>query len=1217
MPKNVLKLIRNCSLFTEATIETDMAKRIMLSVIPSVMTKNEMHQFGGFDYKALKAAVFGARDLIKYGSAACVEEMKHYGDNDKDEDYGKIQKAKKAVLDLWGQGKYKECLKLCDVSFHDTKNWNPSYGREAWGKIARTLYQMVEQWERLTFIRGKMNEPRAVKASKTLKYAADEFTAKQKVRCINNTNVESYLTLGGVYEIENYDAGAVKLKGIHNNKFSSYRFAPVAEAKNKKVKCIDSKGTKGNLMSGKVYTVLQDHGGNYSLQGVDGTWKKDRFEEISKDKPEMKKEDESSVIKKVKCINNAGASDILQEGKVYEVVKINSNNNQYQLKVKDNLKSSAWWDVDRFEDVSEKPAIKKVICIDHTNMQWALQKGKVYEVIDQKDHKYRIKGTTEVEDEWFDSDRFKDINDGQSSANTSPAIKKVICIDPSGQLQMGKVYEVIKNDPDPTGNHANDLYTLKGIDEEFFAHRFKDVDNRAESTPKIKKKIVCINDSGYENVLEKGKTYEVSSEDEQYYWISSPGGAWAKYRFKVVDSEKSTQPTIKYVKCIDDSDSEGDLELGKVYEVVKENSVSYWLAGPPDNNWFKKRFELATFEEIEKLKAQKTTTEQPVVKSKPIIKQVKCINPSGSNGHLKKDLTYNVIDITNENSEIFQYTLDGLPGKWLADRFEDLIKDEPATTKKKHVKCISSIGSNGALETGKIYEVIDYSGGKYKLKGVSSTWSKQRFVDADTTKKYVKCISAPSDKLTLGKIYEVEKEDTYNYWLVGQSLSWPKDNFELIGERSKTKAKYVRCINNHGFESLLQLGEIYKVDKETKDTYDFKDVNGRKLGTWSKTRFEVLDAPAKEEQDKQSTDPPANTTKKKYVKCIDTIDERGYENTDLELGKVYEVEKEHSYSYSLKGLPYQWPKGNFEITDSPPQEQDKPETSNEQPTEPPAKDNLKELETKMEGLDGSHLLDFEVETMKEIVVLMNVFDGLAHNTASVMPKVVGEELKDWKKKYPNSDISQFSGKYKRRVQDLMDSKEIDDPMTVYKQVQDIVESPENKHIYRDWITKIRNAPDYQNTKLLKNRRQEIAMIKIRKEMKERLSNLVKSVDHMADLKDAIINSNQNIEARKVLIAKFNNAIVSFQDALVSIKNAAYDMQQDEPSLKDAGNTIYSAIQKENSTNELYRMSNRLNGHLHDQESYSIQTINSEIVNAMYKIRRFCTGLGNLIEKCIG
>src|SRR5258708_39397281 len=80
MSINASKLITLCNFYKTATLEEDMAKRIMLSVISAMMGKTEKYHSGGFDYKALKSASNGAKGLVKYGRRACLGEMARYRD---------------------------------------------------------------------------------------------------------------------------------------------------------------------------------------------------------------------------------------------------------------------------------------------------------------------------------------------------------------------------------------------------------------------------------------------------------------------------------------------------------------------------------------------------------------------------------------------------------------------------------------------------------------------------------------------------------------------------------------------------------------------------------------------------------------------------------------------------------------------------------------------------------------------------------------------------------------------------------------------------------------------------------------------------------------------------------------------------------------------------------------------------------------------------------
>ncbi len=119
--------------------------------------------------------------------------------------------------------------------------------------------------------------------------------------------------------------------------------------------------------------------------------------------------------------------------------------------------------------------------------------------------------------------------------------------------------------------------------------------------------------------------------------------------------------------------------------------------------------------------------------------------------------------------------------------------------------------------------------------------------------------------------------------------------------------------------------------------------------------------------------------------------------------------------------------------------------------------------------------DKEIDEMKKCVVLMNVFDGLAHNTGSVMPKLLMEEMG-----YSSHDTSEYEeehgrseraprpaisgvelSEYKGRVERLMDAKELKSPLAVYKEIEPIIDSSSYRYMFKDWIHKLRQHPEYR------------------------------------------------------------------------------------------------------------------------------------------------------------
>jgi hypothetical protein len=173
MPIKTNKLAKLCNIFyKKATLEDDMAKRIMLSIIPAVSSPVEMHHTGGFpDYKVLRSAANGAKDLIKYGTRACTEEMSFYGagfvfdedDNPPNEDDLRKKKNARLIYERASRAAYSNdyetALKLCLQSFDNLDGWEPSYGGKSWAKIAQTLYDLYGSRKRLETIRAESMTP--------------------------------------------------------------------------------------------------------------------------------------------------------------------------------------------------------------------------------------------------------------------------------------------------------------------------------------------------------------------------------------------------------------------------------------------------------------------------------------------------------------------------------------------------------------------------------------------------------------------------------------------------------------------------------------------------------------------------------------------------------------------------------------------------------------------------------------------------------------------------------------------------------------------------------------------------------------------------------------------------------------------------------------------------------------------------------------------------
>lgn len=150
-------LIKFATFYHNATIRSDMAKRIMYSIIPELSNKTEIyHTQGVVDYKALVAAAEGRTDIIKYGTLACLDELNHYNQTNTnwhtltDEDLLRERKEREqlksniiAMREAAKSGNCEDAIDFAIDCFSDQNGWDKSFGGEAWLKIAISLKKLI------------------------------------------------------------------------------------------------------------------------------------------------------------------------------------------------------------------------------------------------------------------------------------------------------------------------------------------------------------------------------------------------------------------------------------------------------------------------------------------------------------------------------------------------------------------------------------------------------------------------------------------------------------------------------------------------------------------------------------------------------------------------------------------------------------------------------------------------------------------------------------------------------------------------------------------------------------------------------------------------------------------------------------------------------------------------------------------------------------------
>jgi hypothetical protein len=156
--KKTEDILKQSSLFMmkcEASVRSDMAKRIMHSILPSVADPAQVTTTKGVvDYKSLAAAAEGRHDIIKQGTFACIEELSSYKHRDYDNDDVYFK-----ALNFAKSGDYWSAIIICINAFADNTGWMKGWGGEAWKKIAQTISKIIQLDAHLNKLRKNRTHP--------------------------------------------------------------------------------------------------------------------------------------------------------------------------------------------------------------------------------------------------------------------------------------------------------------------------------------------------------------------------------------------------------------------------------------------------------------------------------------------------------------------------------------------------------------------------------------------------------------------------------------------------------------------------------------------------------------------------------------------------------------------------------------------------------------------------------------------------------------------------------------------------------------------------------------------------------------------------------------------------------------------------------------------------------------------------------------------------
>ncbi len=130
-----MKLKQLIEFYKTASLKSDMAHRIMYEAVKSIDPKS-------IHYHALKYAVAGAKNIIKFGTKACVDEIQHYE--------GKIKLSSKTVPDevsIKTIDVYIDLLNEINNIFGDEFGWEKYFGGKNWKKISEKLLSIAVNYK--------------------------------------------------------------------------------------------------------------------------------------------------------------------------------------------------------------------------------------------------------------------------------------------------------------------------------------------------------------------------------------------------------------------------------------------------------------------------------------------------------------------------------------------------------------------------------------------------------------------------------------------------------------------------------------------------------------------------------------------------------------------------------------------------------------------------------------------------------------------------------------------------------------------------------------------------------------------------------------------------------------------------------------------------------------------------------------------------------------
>lgn len=164
----------------------------------------------------------------------------------------------------------------------------------------------------------------------------------------------------------------------------------------------------------------------------------------------------------------------------------------------------------------------------------------------------------------------------------------------------------------------------------------------------------------------------------------------------------------------------------------------------------------------------------------------------------------------------------------------------------------------------------------------------------------------------------------------------------------------------------------------------------------------------------------------------------------------------------------------------------------------------------------------EEQILRKLIVSLNVFDGLCHNTGTIYNKIIRLEGHD-----KNRSLTEIDEDVDK-VQKIRDVSELNDPKYLYKEVADIVYP---KFIYEDYVRELKRSPAYFENKDIKN---ELDEIKKRKSLKLDANYYIQKCINAKNIVSKTITALNEIEETIKKATYYSNDVIDARNKASSV-----------------------------------------------------------------------------------